>query len=350
MSDGFVAAFGMHHRNTAWNAVQGQMISGSGSSRNMNRNRNQSQTESGYYGQAPCDPCTPVGPCDPCDSCSPCSVSGTGLQVWGNYVGRSDQYGSSYHPQNWKLSMNGVQAGTDICRTQHAQFGVLFGYEGGNMTSADDRIKGDDTYFGAYAAKVFRGGADFRGVFAYGLQKYDMNRLGNSGQFYTSSFKGNTIEAHLELGKRRGRGALTCRPVFAVDMLNNNLNGATETGPVAGEAVVYGKTSLTQVFLRTGTELQCKLDSLTLNGGVFYSYDVNGAGVNTSVKRVEVPTLSAQLAGAKMGRSILSYNLGGACQVSKCFSVLGGYQGEYAFDRSGKGVHSTYFVGGAWVW
>ena len=246
--------------------------------------------------------------------------------------------------------MNGVQAGSDLFRNRHEQFGILVGYETGDMTNVRDRIKGDDLYLGAYAARVFHSGADIRGVFAYGWQDNDMNRFGNGGHLYTSSFKGQTAEAHLELGKRTSGGVWSLRPVFAVDVLSANLKGATENAVTGGpDAVIYGKTSLTQVFLRAGTDLRCQLDCFTLNGGVYYSYDVNGAALRTHVVSAADPYYAATLAGAKLGRSLLSYNLGGECQVTECFSAIGGYQGEYVFDRNG-GVQNTYYVGGAWRW
>jgi outer membrane autotransporter protein len=336
----------MHNRYAAWNVVRDHMISGSGYTQ---RYTGQRQIRHGYYGQAPCDPCGPIAPCDPC---TVYSIGGNGPQAWVNYIGRSDKYDSSFHNRNWKLSMDGVQAGTDLVRTRHEQFGVLFGYEGGDLTNTRDRIKGDDTYIGLYAAKVFCNGADIRGVFAYGWQDYDMRRFGNAGHIYTSSFKGNTSEAHLELGKRTSSGGhWSLRPVFAVDVLSSNMKGATEYNSDGGlDAVRYGKTSLTQVFLRTGAEIRGKLDCLTLNGGVFYAYDVNDATLNTRVVSRADSYYASQLVGAKMGRSLLTFNAGATCQINQFFSLMGGYQGECVFDRNDSSVQSTFYAGGAWPW
>jgi hypothetical protein len=70
--------------------------------------------------------------------------------------------------------MDGIQVGTDLYRTQREQFGILFGYEGGNATVANDWVKADDLYVGIYGARVLRSGTDIRG---------------------------NTTEINLELGK-----------------------------------------------------------------------------------------------------------------------------------------------------
>ena len=355
LSDGFLAAFGIHNRYAAWNGVRDQMISGNGRG---NAYANQRYGR-GYYGQSPCgcnacspsydfDPCAPVAcnPCDPRATYSQHGYSG-GNTAWVNYIGRNDAFDSSYHQSIWKLSMEGVQAGTDLYRTRSEQFGVLFGYESGNMRNVADRIKADDTYVGLYAAKVFRGGADIRGVYAYGWQDYKMNRLHNT-VLYKSSFKGNTSEAHLELGKRLSPGPLSFRPVIAVDVMHNNIKGAVETG--GASAVRYDKTDLTQVFLRAGSDVRYRMDFFTFNGGVYYSYDLNGAVPSTRVELASDGDTWALLSGPKFGRSLLTFNVGGTCQVSHNFSIIGGYQGEYVFDRTDSKMQSTGYVGGAWVW
>ena len=334
MSDGFVQAMMMHHRSTAWNAARDRMISSNG-----NGNR------SGYFGQAPCDE---VG-CDPCDPL--CGTGSFGNRVtksaWVNYVGRSDQYASSFSADNWKLSSEGVQGGADLYRSQRGQFGTLFGYEKARMRNAADGVAADDYYFGVYGARALRNGFDVRGVFAYGRQEYDMDRVGADTYLYTSSFKGYTTETNLELGRRLGRGAWSLRPVVGVDVFNNNLKAATETG-AGNEAVAYGKTNLTQVFFRSGTDLRYQVRNFTLNSGVYYAYDVNGQALQTVGTAAGGTALP--LVGSKPGRELLTFNLGTDFQVSEHVSVFGGYQGEYVMDRDNSQVHSMGYVGAGFKW
>ena len=374
MSDGFLAAFGIHNRYAAWNSVRDQMIVGPGRSSNaypMPRYARSYQSRS-YRGQSSCgcsscssdygfDPCSPVmfDPCGPVvsDPCAPLDFyssrgGSVGNNAWINYSRRGDAYQSSYRG-NWKLSMEGVQAGSDLLRTRNAQFGMIFGYETGDMTNTSDRIKAKDMYVGAYVARVFRGGADVRGVYAYGWQDYKMNRFQQSDAFYyRSSFKGNTSEAHLELGKRLSPGPMSLRPLIAVDLLHNRLKGAAEsnTDALADNAVRYGKTDLTQVFLRAGTELLYNMHFLTFNSGVYYSYDLNGAEPGTYVSLVRDSEIGGRLVGPKMGRSLLTFNAGSTCYLTDYFSIIGGYQGEYMFDRNDSKLQHSAYLGGAWRW
>ena len=361
ISDGFLSAFGIHNNFAVWNAVRDRMISGNG-----NRAPRRSYGQ-GYYGQAPCgcnacspsynlDPCGPVA-CDPCApiDCDPCAPRGfyhagfSPKTAWVNYIGRGDKYRSSYNDQDWKLSMNGVQVGSDLFRSRNAQFGLLFGYEAGKNTNALDKVDAKDMYVGAYAAQVLHSGADIRGVFSYGWQDYDMNRW-HGGNLYTSSFKGRTMEGTLEIGKRRSAGFWSMRPVLGVDVISNEIKGAVETNATGGlDPIRYNKADLTQIFVRAGSDLRYRFSEFTLNSGLYYAYDVQGDDLRANVSHAWNPALAAPLVGTKPGRSLLLFNLGGECRLTHSFSVFGGYDGQAVLDR-GKGFQSVAYVGGAVQW
>jgi len=360
VSDGYLAAFMMHNRFAAWNAVRDRMISGNEFSSFTTRThhpRQQQHHHRGHFrGQAPCDchSCGPISssPCDPVftHSCGPDRFLHSSLMhcatrtAWVNYIGRSNAYRSSYHNQNWRLSAEGVQGGADLIRTHRGQLGVLFGYESGRMRSNADRIKMDDVYFGAYLARVFFNGMDIRGVFSYGFQDYDMQRFVSGSGFYTSSFKGNTMEANLELGRRFSAGAWSLRPAIAADVFNNKLKGATER-EIGG--ATFDRVDLTQVFLRTGAELRYQGRSFTFNSGVFYSYDLNGKDLRT---RVSKGAFSAPLLGTTLGRELLTFNLGGEYQFAGSLFLFGGYQGEYVLDRTYSRLHNIGHAGAGLRW
>jgi hypothetical protein len=281
------------------------------------------------------------------------SVNGGEARAWVNYVGRFDTYWSPYYDKNWNLRTDGIQAGTDLWRTRNQQLGILFGYETGKTVNGDDRVKVDDPYFGVYAARVLYDGTDIRGVFAYGWQKYHMKR--SDGYYrYGTLFQGRTAETHLELGRRLASGPWSLRPVLGVDVFTNDLNAVAERST----DIYYGKTNLTQVFLRAGSDLRFRRGIFTFNGGAYYSYDLDtnaSERLSASVWErymVDDKTVRDRVScvGSKLGRSLLTFNAGGECQISYWFSVIGGYQGEYAFDRSHSAVQHTGYLGGAWQW
>jgi len=345
MSDGFLVALTMHNRYAAWHAVRNQLISSHGFG-----------NRSGYRGQF-CDPCGSV-------QSSPCgmgSFNGSlARSAWVNYTGRSDRFQSSYEfNENWRLSMEGVQAGTDLFRSQQSQFGLLFGYEGGKITSYNplnvdkDRLNVQDLYFGFYGARVFRDGTDVRGIFAYGRQDFDMIRRHDpdGSNIYTTSFKGHTSEINLEVGRRVASGQWSLRPLVALDIFNSNIRGAEEAG-VGGNAVRYNKAHLTQVFFRTGAEARLQRRNFTFDSGVYIAYDVNGQQLRTHVTGIgeDNAERNASLAGAKLGNTLLTFNLGGTYQIGKSCSIFGGYLGESVTDRANSRVHSQGHVGLGYVW
>ncbi|MCL2006301.1 MAG: hypothetical protein FWG73_09110 [Planctomycetaceae bacterium] len=344
MSDGYLAALTVHNRMAAWNVLQNHLISANDFGRNVYRGQN----SPGF---------------DRIRTIIPNNGHGisSGLHAWANYSGRSDAYQSAFNfrgQQNWRLSTEGAQVGTDFIRSDQWQFGMLLGYDTGRMTQSWNNLEADDIYFGMYAAQILRNGADIRGVLAYGWQDYDMNRFDANDRWYFSSFKGNTIEAHLELGQRLSGGPWSLRPVIALDLLNNRLKGgeeiemesnATIPDSAPDESVIYNKASMTQAFLRTGTELQFTRNFFTFNSGVFYSHDLNGTDLKATVISAVDNYYSADLLGTKLSRSRLSFHAAGTFQVTQFFSIIGGYQGEYAFDRNNNMQNSGH-IGGSWKW
>ena len=305
MSDGYLAAFTVHHRYTAWNMVRDRLISGNN-----------------------------------VDFCK----SG-----WINYTGRSNTYNSSFNNREWKTFTHGGQIGIDFLKTPRFQSGLLFGGEGSQSRNKKDLLESEDFYFGLYGAHIFRHGTDARIVFAQGWQSYDLKRIGNGGTPYTSSFGGWTSEANFELGKRIGWGDCTMRPVLAADVYNNNLKSAQEAGK-GDDRITYSKTNLTQVFLRTGTDFRHKTNVYTFNSGIYYAYDVNGAELNTRVTSVNDSTLSAPLVGTKLGRNLLMFNFGVEGEIDTNFSLICGYTGEYIIGSAKDAIQSIGHVGFVGKW
>jgi hypothetical protein len=332
MSDGVLAAAAIHGRHTAWNAVRDHLISG------YVNNGNQ-----GFLGQAPCDPCGEVSACNPCDPAGLFAKSGL-RTAWVNYVGRADSYQNAYNGGKWRISSDGVQVGSDLYRTKKSQFGVLFGYEGGRAAESLDTVETDDIYLGLYAVRVLRNGADVRAILNYGWQDFTSQRY--VGTANTAKYDGNTLELNLEAGKRFFSGNWSVRPAAAFDLYWNQLDAVTETG---SNATTYDKSDFTQAFVRFGSDLRYAKDRFTFNSGLYYAYDLNDDKLAT---RVSAVGLSSTLSGSKLGRSLLTFNVGGeyALGQKKTFAVFGGFTGDSALDRDGDGFQSVGYVGGAWKW
>ena len=321
-NDNYLAASRTHHRYTAWNTVQSHLISGASVARHE------------YFGQAECSP----------------TFRCKYRNIWANYIGRDSRYQSSFNRNEWKLTSHGVQAGTDFFRTCRFQVGGFFGYEdstGTNPTGSirRDRTEGKDYYVGTYGTYVFRNGADLRAVFSYGWQNHNSERRGTDNRTYVAAFDGNTTELNLEFGKRQYCHRWSARPSIAIDWYVNQLRGGKEAAFGGGgtNALWYDKTEFSQLFFRFGSDLRCELGALMLDGGVYYSYDMLG-------KSLRAGTQSGALLGSQLGRSTLSYNLGGSWMVNHRFSVFGGYRGEYAPESAGKGFVNIGYVGGALRW
>ena len=354
LSDAYLAAMLMYDRNTAWNVLQDRFITGNGFGGYRLPGSYITAPES-YRGQSPQEyrrlkrfyPANGKG------------IS-SGLHAWANYGGRSDStYESSFNGQNWKLSMDGVQAGTDFIRSDRDQFGLLFGYETGRMTETwRNLVEARNTYLGFYGARVLENGTDVRGAIAHGWQDYKQDRFDNNTRWYQTGYKGNTWEGHVEIGQRISGGPWSLRPAMGLDILHNRLNDAMEweiawdPNPPAGlpdETSLYRGGRLTQVFLRVGTEMQLQYNELTLNGGLFYAYDINDGQLGTDVIPLEDAFYTVNLKGTALSRSRLTYNVGGQFQMTRHFAFIGGYRGEYGVSTKQRLGHSGY-IGGTWLW
>jgi len=336
-NDNYLVATQMHHKYTGLYAVRDHVISGA----------TMAWQGAGYYGQAPCD-CS-FG-CEQDTSCKKAKTRG----AWANYIGRDSRYQSSFNGNDWKITNHGVQVGTDFFRTQKHQFGAFFGYEDSTASNIGDRVKGKDYYVGAYGVHVFNGGADVRTIFTYGWQDFKSLRNGQRG-VYRTAFDGNTVELNVELGKRHyfggHNGIWSTRPSVALDWYLSRLGGGWETGGYSSYgAMRYGSKDFSQLFFRFGTDLRYERGPWALEGGVYYSYDMLGADLRSSVSDVQTGSLVSTLGGSKLGRSVLSYNLGSSWLVCRNFTVFGGYRGEVAPEQAGRGYAHTGYVGGAWRW
>ena len=328
MSDGFLAAAMIHNRYTGYGIVSKHFLSASAPS---------APRQHLYRGQST------HGMFCACEDCLERATPPAVRRAWLNYVGRGDIYQGWNEGNGWKIGAHGAQLGFDLWRTNARQFGFIFGYERGKATNAGDQIDADDFYMGFYTARVFQNGLDARFLFNLGLQQFWMERNG-----WRSDFNGSTQEFNLELGRRFHHGGLSVRPLIGADFYLAHLGGATEGGSGnIGEHVSYDKTSLTQMFLRSGFDWQARYRSVAFNGSLFYSHDVRGQELRTHVWEQRDGGADAPLIGTAMGGSLLSFDIGCEYYLAKNVSFFGGYEGRAVLDRSG-GYQSVGYVGGLW--
>jgi hypothetical protein len=339
LADGFLLPASIHNRLTAWDATLGHLISG----RHVRQNFSDKSIK--YMGQSPYEPYEYEN-------------------AWVNYVNRFTNYRSSYSSRgikngDWKIWTNGIQTGLDVCKTGEAQLGLLFGYEGTVAKLRADRVNADDVYFGAYAARVLKNGADYRLIYNYGMQEYKMRRfdpgLGLNQYVHDLSSDGNTHEVNFEYGKRINVNMFSFRPVIGLDVIYNDWRGALENGNIA-TAIAYANTDFIQAFVRTGTDFKYIENGLEINAGVYYSYDMNGKKVKSKVYARNESDLgydkniTSTLYGSNLGRSIITFNCGGSYKLNLITSLFGGYIGDMVLDRSGNGLQSTGHVGLKCTW
>ncbi|MGL6225825.1 MAG: autotransporter domain-containing protein [Thermoguttaceae bacterium] len=286
------------------------------------------------------------GQCE--DSCKKLGFSGQ--NAWVNYVGRYTELEATntlQAGQKNKLSSNGVQLGMDLYRDRCNIFGVLFGYEALKSEIAQDRVKGNDYYFGFYGARMMSGGFDLRGSLGYGHQTYKMDRFENGTALpvegmYRSSFSGNTFESSIDIGRRYYLNrCLSYRPMIGLDFYNNQVGSGTEDG-----GLIFSDASLTQTFLRVGSDAQWRGRCFDLNGGLYYAYQMaeNGNVLRTGASN---GTVGGFANGAKLGNSVLTFNAGTQyyLNASKSWSLFGNYYGDIFCDRDGTPLGHTVFAG-----
>jgi len=331
-SDGFLAATQIRDRYTGYNMVRDRFISA-----------DPFQHADTYWGQAPPRFRRPTQFFRP-------GVLNNNA-TWANVVHRTDSYRGWSGGNSWKINSEGVQVGTDLIRTRYEQLGMIFGTEKGKATNLGDRVDSKDMYAGVYAARVFNNGWDFRLLYNYGWQQFDMVRyradLRFTGDRYTSDFSGSTHEFTFEFGERHHFGTWSIRPFCGIDVFHNRLSGAQESGVGTGiqyYTANYGKFNRTESFLRSGYDLRFQRGRFTLNSGLSFSYELGGQQFQMS--RTDIDGSRMQRGNA--GRQLFAFNAGGTIDITRNLALFGGYNIQTMLDRHG--YQGAGQVGGLWTW
>lgn len=280
-----------------------------------------------------CSPCNEATSCDPCEAV--CGGSKARKGLWASWTGRTNEdLRSTSMGHKMRYESDGVQVGFDFIRTGRFMLGGMYGYSESRLYAQDgygSKMKGDDNYFGLYGQYLLKNGLDVSGTIGYGRQEFDHFRNNKWGQ-HTGDFKSDTFEANLELGYMMNLNKRSfIRPLIGIDVYNYDTDGMVESS-----GYVFHGSSLTQAFFRVGAEGEWTRKRFALNGGVFYSYQMNkdakyawAAVTDPSQGGITAPT------AYKLGRSIVTLNLGGryALNQSGSLSLFGGYQADIYTDR-----------------
>ncbi|MDR2346292.1 MAG: autotransporter outer membrane beta-barrel domain-containing protein [Planctomycetaceae bacterium] len=326
MSESYLTSLLLHDHNSAWNAVAKRLnqLSAAGA---FFRNRYQADNQ--FFGQSP--------------------YSGkTDKSLWFNYIGRTGSHKSDFNNKDFKLRSDGIQVGYDIIPSQSFQYGLLFGYEGQSSTVNQDKVTADDTYIGFYITKLCVSGIDLRAMINYGHQIYNSTRYAkNVTGFHSASYKGDTVEGIIEVGKKYyWSKQLILRPVFALELYYNMINRAKEDDKFnTNTAVTYDLATLKQTLLRFGSDIQYEIRQLTLNSGLYYTFNCGTDKLTTIV--VDDFGQRLPLNGSKLGRSIISANLGGQYYTNdlKTRSIFMNYSGNFYVDRKNSPITGTFHIG-----
>jgi hypothetical protein len=228
------------------------------------------------------------------------------------------------------------------------QYGLLFGYEGQSSTISRDKITADDTYIGFYVTKICASGFDLRTMLSYGHQAYNSIRYAkNSVGYHSADYSGDTVEGIFEIGRRYNwNQRFTFRPAVAVELYYNMLNRATEDNQFNSiTAVNYDLATLKQTLLRFGSDWRYEINKLALSGGFYYSLNCGTDKLMTIV--VDDLGQRLPLKGSKLGRSILTFDLGGQYYMNELQtrSIFANYTGNFYVDRKGSPVTGTFQIG-----
>ncbi|MDR2757627.1 MAG: hypothetical protein LBC20_18205, partial [Planctomycetaceae bacterium] len=146
------------------------------------------------------------------------------------------------------------------------------------------------------------------------------------------------------------------RPVIGFDLLLNNWDAALEDGNMS-TAVAYDNAHYTQAFLRIGSDLKFVKNRFVFNSGLYYSYDLNNNNeLKTKIfarndsKLGYEQGIGSTLYGSRLGRSVLTFNVGGSVALNSKTAIFCAFNGDNTFDRDGNKFQCNGYAGLQYQW
>jgi autotransporter-associated beta strand protein len=264
--------------------------------------------------------------------------------AWMTFVGRGDDFESTYFKEGFNLQSYGVQAGLSFISNCTRSFGLLFGREEGKLSNYSDQVKNEDYYLGLYYGQVFRSDLDIRTYIGGGWQNNNLIRT-NNGYRYGSNYDGNTFDLNFEIGRRfQSRRNWNVRLFAGADLEVSRIGGSTERSldwEKSNEYRRYQRSELTKFITRAGMEAMKNWRQIDFHAGSqlgwnfgdtrpitnIYYPALEGTGIKTNVIG----------GGAHLGRFEWGFNVGMNWFLTKRRNMLFflEYNGDIYLDRDG---------------
>ncbi|MDR1270551.1 MAG: autotransporter domain-containing protein, partial [Planctomycetaceae bacterium] len=277
--------------------------------------------------------------------------------AWMTFVGRGDDFESTYFKEGFNLQSYGVQAGLSFLSNCTRSFGLLFGREEGKLSNYSDQVKNEDYYLGLYYGQVFRSDLDIRTYIGGGWQNNNLIRT-NNGYRYSSNYDGNTFNLNFEIGRRfKGRRNWNIRFFAGADLEVSRIGSSTERSldwEKSNEYRRYYRSELTKFITRAGMEAMKNWRRIDFHAGSqlgwnfgdtrpttdIYYPDLEGTGIKTNVLG----------GGAHLGRFEWGFNVGMNWFLSERRNSLFflEYNGDIYLDRDGNTSAGGGTVGFSW--
>ncbi|MDR2115836.1 MAG: autotransporter-associated beta strand repeat-containing protein, partial [Planctomycetaceae bacterium] len=264
--------------------------------------------------------------------------------AWMTFVGRGDDFDSSYFKEGFNLQSYGVQAGLSLISNCTRSFGLLFGREEGKLSNYSDQVKNEDYYLGLYYGQVFRSNLDIRAYAGGGWQNNDLIRT-NNGYRYGANFNGNTFNMNLELGRRfKGRQNWNIRFFTGADLEVSRIGGSTEHSIDLENSIEYRqykRSELTKFIARGGMEVMKNWRRIDFHAGSQLGWNFGDTRPQTEIY---YPALTGTYIkpnvlgkGAHLGRFEWGFNVGMNWFLSERRNTLFflEYNGDIYLDRDG---------------
>lgn len=221
-----------------------------------------------------------------------------------------------------------LAVGVDCAFEEDFAAGTFFHYGNPEMKEDHETAEADNYSFGVYAGYKMLGGFEIKGMLAYTLSEYSMDR--NITDFGTavSSFRGSALTASVELARPFFFDHFVIRPLFAVDTECVWQDEAIEQGAYA---LIYKKNDDTWTYARFGAKLDfVPVDRLIFNLKAFYAIQMDNDSPTTAKARFASSQDTMDCVGARLGGSYFNLGANLSWMVNQNVTLFGGYDGYFS--------------------
>lgn len=282
-------------------------------------------------------------------------TSNWGRTAWMNFVGRGDQFDSSFdeykqHP--YSMQSYGFQTGFSIVSNCNTSFGMLFGREEGQLSNKFDKLEDKDYYLGFYLGQKIQYDYEIKSYVGGGWQKHRQVRTGNNIR-YGADFNGNTFNVSAELARRFERANdWTVRRFVGIDIEVIRVGSSSERvldGAFSNENRNYRRSDMNFCTTRAGFDISKRMRRMDFYVGSQVGW--NWGDDKPSVV-VNYPATNGSVVshGLHYGRFNAGANLGLNVYLNarRTAAFYIDYNGDVFIGRDGDGTLGTGTLGFLW--